>query len=250
MISLKLRIVREKNRLYSQLLKLLHRLQPDYTTVFLFHDLLDTKEDVKSIFAISQGFFEAFLTKKIQMGWMPISYSELKAIISKEKSRKGKQFIVTFDDANTSVFTKAYPFLKAKGIPFIIFITKGLVGKPNFLTEEQIKILAADPLCTVGSHGLNHVMFRYLTPDVAAVEYKESRYYLEELTGTTVDCFAFPYGRVVECSRKNIDVLKHSEYDFGFSAIAGNLGQQWLSGKYYLSRVNVDEGMVGKVMND
>ncbi len=246
MVSLRLRIIREKNRFYSHMLALCHSCRPNGTAIYLFHDLLDKKENVKTQFAISKDSFEQFLLIKLKQGWLPLDYNTLTDMATGKKKPEQKRFIVSFDDANTSVFTKAYPFLKQNNIPFIIFITKGLVGKTNFLTEDQVKTLAADPLCTVGSHGLNHVMFRYLSKKEAEIEYCESKIYLEQLTGKSVTCFAFPYGRVVECSRQNIRTLKKSVYDFGFSAITGTLSQRCFTGKFYLPRINVDEKMVSK----
>jgi peptidoglycan/xylan/chitin deacetylase (PgdA/CDA1 family) len=250
MISLKLRIIREKNRLYSWLLRILSYFQPHASVVYLFHDIVDKQEDVKTPFAISQTTFENFLLTRLEQGWKPLTYNEMLDIIQRKRTLSKNCFIISFDDANESVFTKAYPFLKKQGIPFIIFITRSLIGKQNYLSEEQIKMLAADPLCTVGSHGLNHVMFRYLSPEEMEQEYHISQAFLQELTGQSVKSFAFPYGRVVECSRKNIHALKHSVYDLGFSAISGSLNHIWLTGKYYIPRINVSEALAETVIND
>lgn len=243
MIPFKLRLIREQNRIYSFLLKLISRIQRG-PEVFLFHDILERKEDVKSEFALSQDSFEAFLSAQLQKGRKALTFEQLTQMIEGNAPKDKNSFYVSFDDCNTSVFTLAYPFLKANAIPFILFITKDLIGKKNFLTAEQIMIMAKDPLCTIGSHAVHHKMFRYFTPDEAKAEYEQSRRYLQQLSGQTVDCFAFPYGRLVEVSCYNIQLLHKSDYKFAFSAISGNLKQQWLSGKYYLPRVNVSEEIV------
>lgn len=243
MISLKLRLIREQNRVYTFMLKMFSALRPNGPKVFLFHDMLGRVEDVQTKFAISQASFETFLFKQINSGKKAITFNELSDMIAGKAPMQPDTFIVTFDDANESVFTNAYPFLKAHQIPFIIFITKELIGKKNFLNKEQVIALANEPLCTVGSHGIHHVMFRYLSVQEAKIEFTESKMFLEELTGKPVTCFALPYGRLVECSCKNISTLSKSVYDFAFSAIAGNLSLKALTGKYYLPRVNVDEKM-------
>jgi peptidoglycan/xylan/chitin deacetylase (PgdA/CDA1 family) len=97
-------------------------------------------------------------------------------------------------------------------------------------------IMAKDPLCTIGSHAVHHKMFRYFTPDEAKADYEQSRRYLQQLSGQTVDCFAFPYGRLVEYRVTNIQLLQKSDYKFAFSAISGNLKQQWLSGKLLFAK--------------
>jgi len=244
MIPFKLRLVREQNRIYTFVLKLISKLQRG-PEVYIFHDILENKADVKTEFALSQASFESFLKTKLNKGYKALSFNQLSEIIAGKTPKAKKSFYVSFDDCNTSVYTRAYPFLKAHAIPFILFITKDLIGKKNFLTAEQIMTLAKDPLCTIGSHAVHHKMFRYFTPDEAQKEYEQSRRYLQQLSGQAVDCFAFPYGRLVEVSCENIKQLEQTDYKFAFSAISGNLNQQWLSGKYYLPRVNVSEKVVG-----
>jgi len=217
--------------------------------VYIFHDILERKEDVKSEFALSHASFEAFLKAQLQKGRKPLTFHQLTLQIEGKVPKIKKSFCVSFDDCNTSVYTRAYPFLKANAIPFILFITKDLIGKKNFLTAEQIMTLAKDPLCTIGSHAVHHKMFRYFTPNEAKAEYEQSRRYLQQLSGQAVDCFAFPYGRLVEVSCENIKLLQQTDYKFAFSAIAGNLNQQWISGKYYLPRINVSEKITQKINN-
>ena len=245
MIPIGLRIIREQNRIYTLLLRLLSYLQPTDSKVYIFHDILDDVSMVKSPFTISKSSFESFLSGQLAKGNHANTFEELSQIILKGYT-VSNSFTITFDDANESVYTKAYPFLKAHSIPFIVFITKELIGKPNFLSKEQIVEMAHDSLCTIGSHALHHKMFRYMTSNEALEEYNESCTYLQQLTGQSIDCFAFPYGRLVEVSCKNIKLLEQTSYKFAFSAIAGNLNQQWLSGKYYLPRINVSETVAEK----
>lgn len=246
MISLKLRFIREQNRIYTFILKVFSLFTPNAPKVYLFHDLLDKIEDVKSKFAITQTSFETFLLNELNTGKKAITFDELSDMILGKIKQQPNFFFVSFDDANESVFTKAYPFLKKHNIPFIIFITKELIGKKNFLNREQIIALSNDPLCNVGSHGMHHIMFRYLSVQDSKKEMEESKIFLEELIGKPVNCFAFPYGRLVESSSENIRTLSESVYDFAFSAINGTLSQLWISSKYFLPRINVDEKYVNK----
>ena len=248
MIPIKLRLVREQNRLYTFLIKLISKFQ-NGPNVYIFHDILELKEDVKSEFALSQASFEAFLKAQIQKGRKALTFHQLTQQIEGKIPKTKNSFYVSFDDCNTSVFTRAYPFLKQHNIPFILFITRNLIGKKNFLTSEQIMFMAKDPLCTIGSHAVNHKMFRYLTTDEAKTEYEQSRRYLQQLTDQPIHCFAFPYGRLVEVSCENIKQLQQTDYQFAFSAISGNLKQQWISRKYYLPRINVSEKIAKKSIN-
>ena len=246
MIPFKLRLIREKNRIYSVILRVLYKIDYDSSRVYLFHDLVDDKTTIKSKFTISVNSFELFLHNQIKAGKSPINFEELKSVII-SRDRIKNAFIVSFDDANESVFLKAYPILKRLNIPFIIFITVELIGKENYLSESQIKQLLKDPLCILGSHGYHHKMFRYLTEVQVMNELLESKKYLQNTFNAKIDCFAFPYGRIVECSFRNMKQLSNSEYLFSFSAISGHLGQSWLTSNYFLPRINVSEEEVSSL---
>lgn len=239
MVPFKLRIIRERNRIYTFLLRLFSTVSGG-VEVFIFHDILENKNQVKYPFAISQVSFEQFLLHQIKIGNRPLNYVELKAIIENRKS-PNRGFIVSFDDCNSSVFYRALPFLKKHQIPFILFITVDLIGKTNYLTKEQIIEMSKDSLCTIGSHAMSHKMFRYMTENEALIEFEQSQTFLQKLSNQPVDCFAFPYGRLVEVSCQNIRILRKSAYQCGFSAISGNLSQRWFTGKYFLPRINVSE---------
>lgn len=243
MIPIKLRIIREKNRIYRLLLKILARFTPDAPKVYLFHDILLDNSLVTSKFQLSIDSFERFIETQLRNGNKALTFQELSDVVLKGKRNK-KSFIITFDDINESVFTYAYPILKKHNIPFILFITRELIGKPNFISQKHLLELAKDNLCTVGSHALTHRMFRYLCEDEMKMELDESKLFLEQLTGRKVECFAFPYGRIVECSRRNVGYMKKSVYNFAFSAMEGTLAQKSISTKFFLPRVNVDESMV------
>ncbi len=246
MIPIKLRIIREENRLYIHLLKFFSLFSKKGPEIYIFHDIIDNKEDVKSDYALSLPSFENFLHQRLKNGWKAMTYLQLSEMIVKKGKLKQPHFMVTFDDCNESVFTKAYPFLKEHNIPFILFITKKLIGKTNFITKDQLILLSKDPLCTIGSHGCEHVMYRYLTTEKVASELEESKIFLEGLIGKSVDCFAFPYGRLVECSYKNIRDLSKSNYRFAFSAVKGSINLKWLTGNYFLPRINVDEKIANR----
>jgi peptidoglycan/xylan/chitin deacetylase (PgdA/CDA1 family) len=204
---------------------------------------MENEDEVHSKFAISRSSFEKFLMHQIESGFSPLAFETLSEIII-EKRKHDRTFMVTFDDIYESVYRSAYPFLRENNIPFIIFVSTELIDKPKYITTNQLLELSSDPLCTVGSHGCRHVMFRYLQEQEVAEELKNSKNYLENLTGKKVDCFAFPYGRIVECSPRNIRQLSHSDYLFGFSAIKGNLKVQRFCSKFFLPRINVEEKMI------
>ena len=197
-----------------------------------------------SAFELKASSFDRLMTYLSDNGWHAMTQEELL------KGRwERKSFYLTFDDIYDTVYTEAYPFLQRSQIPFTIFVTKDLVDKPGFITMEHLKALAADPLCLVGCHGIEHKMFRYFSPEEMTRQCEEERTWLEDALGVKVDSFAFPYGRIVEVSCKNRRQIKNMGFDVAFSAIEGTLRSRWFTGRHFLPRVNVSERFVNKMID-
>lgn len=244
MISPKLRIIREHNRIYKcwmRLLWLIYGMQSPL--VLMVHGFKPIKEDCKSAFEMTAASFERLMTFLTDSGWQAMTYDELKQMVE-TKQWKPKHFYLTFDDTYDTVYTAAYPVMKKLNIPFTMFITKGLVGTKDFITMEHLKNLAKDPLCTIGCHGLEHKMFRDFTPEKMERQCKDEKAWLEQTLDVKVDSFAFPYGRIVEVSNSNRQQIAKMDFSLAFSAIEGTLRSVWWTGKYYLPRVNVSETFV------
>ncbi len=64
----------------------------------------------------------------------------------------------------------------------------------ELLSDAEIKQLAAHPLVTIGSHGWWHNNMRNIPLADAMDEVRNSKAYLEQLTGQTIDSIAWPDG--------------------------------------------------------
>lgn len=250
MISPKLRLIREYNRVYRYLLKWLWRVQGmDAPRVYMFHSVVDSPEQVYSRFAITKDSFERFIQNELHCGRIPMDAETLKKSVDNPDEYKN-HFVVTFDDIYDSVYTNAYPVLKANKVPFIIFVTPSLIdavdssSKFLMITSEHLKEMAADPLCIIGAHGVEHKPFRNYSEKEARRSMKECKRWLEQNFGKTVDFFAFPFGRRVEVSNANIHTLSQCGYSCGFSALDGSLKQKWFSTRWFLPRILVDDEYV------
>lgn len=250
MVSLKLRMIREHNRVYSHVLKWLWRIQgKDAARVYMFHSVVENPTDVYSKFAITKESFEKFIRHELERGQKPIDAETLKQAVDNPDAYKN-HFVVTFDDIYDSVFENAYPVLKELNVPFIIFVTPKLIDtvdtyhKHPMITMAHLKEMASDPLCIIGAHGVEHTMFRNYSPEEAKYSMIESKKWLEQTFRKEVDFFAFPFGRRVEVSSANIRALSQCDFHCGFSALDGSLKQKWFSGRWYLPRILVDDRYV------
>ena len=239
MIPVSLRLIRINNRLYKHCSRLLWRVYgKDSPVVLMVHGF---KATPANSFELTPASFEQLMRHLCRNSWHAMTLDEL---INENWSTKS--FYLTFDDVYDTVYIGAYPLLKALQIPFTLFITKDLVDKPGYITLEHLQAIAKDPLCRIGGHGMQHTVFRNLSSDDALRQFEEGRLWLEDQLGVPVKTFAFPYGRIVEVSCRNRHQIKKSRYLMAFSALEGTLRAKWLTGRYFLPRVNVSERFVEK----
>ena len=250
MISPKLRFIREYNRIYKHVLKWLWRMQGrDAARVYMFHSVVEDPRNVYSQFAITKDSFEKFIRHELSRGQKPMDAETLKDAVDNPEVYKN-HFAVTFDDIYDSVYENAYPVLKALNVPFVVFVTPRLIDtidpwhKHPMITMARLKEMEADPLCIIGAHGMEHKSFRNYRSEEAKQSMIESKQWLEQQFSKKVDFFAFPYGRRIEVSRKNIWTLSECDYYCGFSALDGSLQQKWFSGRWFLPRILVSEKFV------
>ena len=50
-----------------------------------------------------------------------------------------KKILITIDDAFSSFYNEAWPYLKKNKIPFILFVSTEPIGKNGYMTWKQIK---------------------------------------------------------------------------------------------------------------
>ncbi|MCK5529576.1 MAG: polysaccharide deacetylase family protein, partial [Kiritimatiellae bacterium] len=104
--------------------------------------------------------------------------------------------VLTFDDGFKDIIDSAYPVLRKYNIPFTIFATTSMVGHDKrMLTDDDIKVLAKDPLVAWGAHTVAHRWLTNMSIEEAESEIVDSKNKVEELTGAEVSLFCYPDGK-------------------------------------------------------
>jgi peptidoglycan/xylan/chitin deacetylase (PgdA/CDA1 family) len=160
-------------------------------TILTYHSISSPPEPLPADADVSPEKFEAHLR------WLAAHRRVVPLGDVLAAPARARLVAVTFDDGFRDNLTAALPLLEQYRTPATIFVTAGFVGREGYLTEGDVRELAAHPLITVGAHGLHHRHFARLTADEARHELRESRRVLEAITGRTVDLMAWPYG---ECN--------------------------------------------------
>ena len=67
-----------------------------------------------------------------------------------------KKILITIDDAFSSFYEIAWPYLKKEKIPFILFVSTEAIGKNGYMTWSQIKELEKESIAHIGNHSHTH----------------------------------------------------------------------------------------------
>ena len=76
-----------------------------------------------------------------------------KSLIEKKSKRK---ILLTIDDGLLSFYENAWPILREKNIPFILFVNTREVGSFNYMSWDQILELHKDSNVEIGNHSHSH----------------------------------------------------------------------------------------------
>jgi len=151
---------------------------------------------------------------------------------------ENKSFAISFDDVYSNVYKYAVPILRKYKIPYTIFVAYCNLDKENYLSKKELIDLSEDGLCTIGAHSLNHSLLRFDKNSYR--EIKESKIELEKIIGKEIDVFAYPYGSLYACSKKNMFEVKKSGYKYGFSTLKQAINCNTKKNIYFLPRINGD----------
>jgi peptidoglycan/xylan/chitin deacetylase (PgdA/CDA1 family) len=70
--------------------------------------------------------------------------------------KKEKKILITIDDAFSSFYEVAWPYLKNNEIPFILFVSTETVGKNGYMDWQQIKEIEKEKGVYIGNHSHSH----------------------------------------------------------------------------------------------
>lgn len=227
------------------LLQLIDKFYQDKSYVFMFHDITLDKNINNEEFKIELRNFNIFIDILKEKKYITKSLDEI------IQSNNKKSFHFTFDDANDSVYSIAYPILKELQIYFTVFINIEYIDKPGYLSSSQIIELSNCKFCKIGSHGMNHSYFRFMSKPDVLFNLSNSKSTLEKLIGKNVEYFAYPYGSLFACSFANIFLAKSSDfYKACFSTIPVSLKIKNLTSEYFLPRVNITDVSFKNILDD
>jgi peptidoglycan/xylan/chitin deacetylase (PgdA/CDA1 family) len=161
---------------------------------------------------------EAHLAGLRDAGFAFVSLDHCAAWLRGEQSLAPRSIVVTFDDAYQSVVTTALPILQRYGVPAVMYVIGERIGGDNQWPGQwgsipRLPLAGASELrewigagMTIGSHSWTHPRLNEIDASRLREELDESADRLEQIFGTSISHFAFPYGargtREIEAVRR------------------------------------------------
>ena len=149
--------------------------------------------------------------------------------------KTNKKILITIDDAFSSFYENAWPILKKKKIPFILFVSTEPVGKSGYMDWDQIKEVSSFDFAYIGNHSHTH---EYLL-DFSHIEFekdiKKSIKIFEENLGYNPIFFSYPFGEYNLKQKKYISKI----FKFAFGQHSGVIDLN--KDKYELPRFPINE---------
>jgi peptidoglycan/xylan/chitin deacetylase (PgdA/CDA1 family) len=101
--------------------------------------------------------------------------------------------MLTFDDTDLPQYTIAKPEMEKYGFKGTFFIMTVSLGKPNYMSKEQVKALS-DAGNYIGSHTWDHKNVKKYAGTDWVTEIEKPTKTLEAITGKSIRYFAYPFG--------------------------------------------------------
>ncbi len=139
------------------------------------------------------------------------------------KNNIDKNYILlTIDDAFESFYLNAWPILKNKNIPFVLFVSTREVDKHGYMTWDQIKELEASGLATIGNHSHSHEYLIDWSDNEIKSDLLTSIKIFKNKLGYSPKIFSYPFGEYSSNLKKIVSDLN---FKFAFGQHSGVIDQ-------------------------
>ncbi len=108
--------------------------------------------------------------------------------------KEEKKILITIDDGFKSFYTEAWPYLKKKQIPFILFVSTEPVGKNGYMNWKEIREIEKSNLAIIGHHSHTHEYLINFSNTDFIKDIELANKIFEEKLGYVPKIFSYPFG--------------------------------------------------------
>ncbi len=129
-----------------------------------------------------------------------------------------RKILLTIDDGFLSFYKNAWPILKDKKIPFILFVSTREIGAFNYMTWDQIKEISKEDFVEIGNHSHTHEYLADESNELIKEDIAKSISIFEKNLGKNSDFFSYPFG---EYSNNFKNIIKEFGFKYAFGQHSG-----------------------------
>lgn len=214
----------------------LHNLtHPMLGHILMMHRVVEQRSDnpLQRELEVTHDFLEQTIMDYRQKGYTFIKIDELPIFNFQFPIFNFSRFVcLTFDDGYQDNYDIAYPLLKRIEVPFAVYVTTGFIdnrlpmwwypGEKLGINTESLKMLDADPICTIGAHTISHPRLDTLSLDDQQNEIAHSRQELETILDHPVHHFSYPHGAY---NADTLTLVKQQSFHTALCAWGGTVRQ-------------------------
>ena len=134
------------------------------------------------------------------------------------QNKKERKVLLTIDDGLLSFYQNAWPILRDKKIPFILFVNTREVGAFNYMNWDQILELHKNENVEIGNHSHSHEYLVEENKEVIKNDILKSINIFETKLGRNSDFFSYPFG---EYSNEFKKIIKGLGFKYAFGQHSG-----------------------------
>ena len=147
-----------------------------------------------------------------------------------------RKILLTIDDGFLSFYENAWPILKEKKIPFILFVSTREVGAFNYMTWSQIKELSKEDFVEIGNHSHTHEYLADESNELIKEDIAKSISIFKKNLGKNSIFFSYPFGEYSNDFKK---IIKDFGFKYAFGQHSGVLDET--KDLYELPRYPINE---------
>lgn len=197
--------------------------------ILLYHQIAPLPEGLKKhrgLWVYPENFRKQMFMLK-RLGYKGLSMRDAMPYL--REGKKGKVFVITFDDGFVNVLENAAPVLAECGFTATNYFVSNQTGgsnvwdipkglpKTDCMTAQQIREWAALGH-EVGAHTVDHVNLNDMSDEEAYHQIKDCKKALEDISGTAVSNFCYPYGKNKPQHR---EMVREAGYDTATTTVKG-----------------------------
>jgi len=135
-----------------------------------------------------------------------------------KNNKTQRKILLTIDDGFLSFYENAWPILKKRKIPFILFVSTREVGAFNYMSWDQIIEINNHDFVEIGNHSHSHEYLVDENKDLIISDIKKSISIFESRLGKNSVFFSYPFG---EYSLEFKDIIKSLGFKYAFGQHSG-----------------------------